>query len=220
MGGAKGDHSAGQDQESAGDHHATPRPGVRRSICVTVLSPLQPPLTTGVLLSASHNSNPPRVLEQITSKNLPLHVDSIAERKRRQYEECARSLNDGMGCSAVTWLRNRSADHPANHAPWRSAGANHPPRTAKGLVQNIRPGLTRPRSAYVPSSRLDQGLYSNRGTENKGFLVKTEAMGTKDGAHQHILNEFDGQDNWQGTWPAMPSDNARRMPVAPQEKKG
>mmetsp|Transcript_20653 Transcript_20653/g.49825 ORF Transcript_20653/g.49825 Transcript_20653/m.49825 type:complete len:473 (-) Transcript_20653:417-1835(-) len=141
----------------------------------------------------------------ITSKQLPLHVDSVAERKRRQYEACSRALNDGMGCSAVTWLRNREKSHPANHAPFRSAGANHPPQTAKGQVQNLIPGQTRPRSAFVRASALDQGLYSNRGTANKGFLVRDEARGTRDAAHQSILIET-GQDAWAGTWPQLPSE--------------
>lgn len=141
-----------------------------------------------------------------------MHVDAIAEKKRRQYEECGRSVNQGMGCSAVTWLRNRGESHPANHPPWRSAGANHPPRTAKGLVQNIRPGLTRPRSAFVSSSRVQRPFYSNRGTDNKGFLVKTEAEGTRDAAHQFLINENDGQGDWKGTWPELPDDRGGAMP--------
>lgn len=122
-----------------------------------------------------------------------------------------------MGHSAVTWLRNRGESHPANHPPWRSAGANHPPRTAKGLVQNIRPGLTRPRSAFVSASRLQKPFYSNRGTDNKGFLVKTEAEGTRDVAHQFMINENDGQADWKGTWPDLPGDKGR---VAAEGQQG
>ena len=126
------------------------------------------------------------------TKNQPLHVDGYAEQKRKDLE-VYRGINDGMGCSAATWIRGRGDDGPNLKAPFRSAGANWQPRTARGQRQNIRPGLTRPHSADV--TRRDQ-LYSGQGTLDRGdlFVLKEGEVGLR---KECLLSA----PAWGRTWP-------------------
>ena len=139
-----------------------------------------------------------------------LHVDPVAESRRRSMERSYQALNDGMGASAATWLRNRHPDHPANSAPYRSAGANHPPRTARGLLQNLRPGETRPRSASGQIGPNRDPLYTGRGQDDRGPLLRDLGGGGK--GLQALPEEFP----WGVTWPAAGAVATDR-PVAKRE---
>eukprot|EP00960_Hanusia_phi_P034844 751317-Hanusia_phi.AAC.10 len=85
--------------------------------------------------------------------------------------EIYRNLNGGMGFSTATWMKRGLRENKENYVPFRSAGANYPPRTARGQVQNLYPGRTRPHSADVYRTKP---LYTGQGEINRGPLIHFE----------------------------------------------
>ena len=126
------------------------------------------------------------------TKNQPLHVDGYAEQKRKD-AEFFRGINDGMGCSAATWLRGRGENGPGLQAEHRSAGSNWQPRTARGQVQNLHPGHTRPHSAHVAGR---DKLYTGQGTLDRGDICVLNEGGA--GLRKDVLHSAPA---WGRTWP-------------------
>ncbi|KAJ1484519.1 hypothetical protein T484DRAFT_1796669 [Baffinella frigidus] len=132
------------------------------------------------------------------TKNQPLHVDGVAERKRREleyYRDINVDINgQGEGCSGVTWMRGRGQAKQ----PIMSAGANYPPRTAKGQVQQFRPGQTRPASAGANGPSRDN-LYTGQGTDRKGVIQELMAAKHGPGFEAKVLLD---EEAWPPEWPA------------------
>uniref|UniRef100_A0A7S4M0D2 Uncharacterized protein n=1 Tax=Guillardia theta TaxID=55529 RepID=A0A7S4M0D2_GUITH len=130
------------------------------------------------------------------TKHQPLHVDRAAEKKRKEIE-LYRNLNGGMGFSTATWMRRGVREDKENYIPFRSAGANYPPRTARGQIQNLYPGKTRPHSADL---RRTRPLYTGQGEINRGPLIHFEGP-----VNRNILPE---EPPWDPEWPE-PNDTHR-----------
>lgn len=68
------------------------------------------------------------------TKNQPLHVDGVAERKRREleyYRDINVDINgQGEGCSGVTWMRGRGQVLPVHEQPPGRPCHEHHPRQA------------------------------------------------------------------------------------------
>ena len=127
------------------------------------------------------------------TKNQPLHVDGYAEQKRKDLEYY-RDINDGMGVSAATWIRGRKEHGPNLQAKFGSAGGNWQPRTAKGQLQNLEPGKTRPHSAHVAGRNK---LYTGQGTLDRGDLIEYNE-GEGGGLRKDCLLSAPA---WGRTWP-------------------
>mmetsp|Transcript_10557 Transcript_10557/g.24127 ORF Transcript_10557/g.24127 Transcript_10557/m.24127 type:complete len:377 (-) Transcript_10557:399-1529(-) len=130
------------------------------------------------------------------TKHQPLHVDRAAEKKRKDIE-IYRNLNGGMGFSTATWMKRGLRENKENYVPFRSAGANYPPRTARGQVQNLYPGRTRPHSADVYRTKP---LYTGQGEINRGPLIHFEGP-----LNMNVLPE---EPPWDPEWP-NPKDTHR-----------
>lgn len=91
------------------------------------------------------------------TKNQPLHVDGYAEQKRKD-AEMYRGINEGMGCSAATWIRGRGDNGPGLKAPFRSAGANWQPRYQMICACGTAEGNVIPNTAEGKEAENEQCL--------------------------------------------------------------
>ena len=144
------------------------------------------------------------------TKNQPLHVDGYAEQKRRDLE-LYRGINEGMGVSAATWLRGRGEHGPQLKAHFRSAGGNWQPRTAKGELQNLKPGQTRPHSAAVAGRGV---LYTGQGSDDRGRIIKL-SEGEGGGLRKDVLESVP---KWDGLAAPWPEPNNTEWPVVQRLK--